>query len=88
MGQLLGCGEPNAYVVLNQKIEEKSLIEIDAKILESTSMLLSIWKNLQLIVPQNRPDLVYQLFNRPSSQLGGESIKKYLLEHTDTVLRN
>lgn len=84
MGKLLGCIEPNAYAVLKQKVNEKSLIEIDVRILERISLLLSIWKNLQLIVPQDRLDLAYQLFNRPSSQLGGKSIKKYLLENNTT----
>jgi hypothetical protein len=84
MGKLLGCIEPNAYVVLKQKMHEKSPIEIDTKVLKRISLLLSIWKNLQLVVPQDRPDLAYQLFNRPSSQLGGKSIKKYLLENSNT----
>lgn len=84
MSILLGCIEPNGYRVLRQKVLDEATIEVDAKVLERISLLLSIWKNLQLIVPQDRLDLAYQLFNRPSSQLGGKSIKKYLLENNTT----
>lgn len=49
---------------------------------ERLSLLLGIWRALQLIVPVNRRDLAYSWFStvNNSSLLMGKSIKDYLLD--------
>jgi hypothetical protein len=84
MAKLVGCSNLDAYVLLKQKLSKRDSVEVEECVLERISLLLGVWENLQLIVPENRKDLAGELFNSPIRQLEGKSVRGYLLERNDT----
>lgn len=60
-------------------------IDADQHIVERIGLLLTIWKTLRMVAPNERLDLAYRLFSEPNTSdlLNGLSIKQYLLQHKD-----
>lgn len=85
VANLLGEIDVKEYVKLREKAEQDQNLVVSTEMIERLSLLLGIWKNLQLLVPSSRPDLAYTWFKKPNtgSMLKGRSIKDYLLESKD-----
>ena len=83
VAKILGGVSLSNYLKLKNNAKEASSLEASKNILLSISILLGIWKCLQLVVPQNRRDLAYAWFDKSNSSelLRGKSIKQYLIEH-------
>ena len=82
MAVLLG-GSTEFFGEIQQKAACELSIDIDPGTIERISLLLGIWKTIQVVAPNGRLDLAYNLFNQKntSNSLGGLSIKEYLLQH-------
>ena len=80
---LLGGLTVDAYQEMLRRTECGLPIIISADSVERLSLLLGIWKALQLLVPHERPDLAFAWFNKTNSSpiLQNRSIKDYLLEN-------
>ncbi|RYY02145.1 MAG: hypothetical protein EOO53_14000 [Gammaproteobacteria bacterium] len=80
---LLGGIEGKTYKAMQQRAESGLPITMTPDTVERLSLLLGIWKALQLLVPVERPDLAFEWFNKPNNSplLQGKSIKDYLLEN-------
>lgn len=80
---LLGGIEVETYKAMQQRAESGLPITMTPDTVERLSLLLGIWKALQLLVPHERPDLAFAWFNKPNSSplLQDKSIKDYLLEN-------
>lgn len=69
-----------------QEMERKALngqpVALTNDTLERLSLLLGIWKGLNLFVPHERQDLAFKWFYKPttSATLNSKSIKVFLLE--------
>jgi len=80
--ELLGGITVNKYNNLKRKAAAGLPIKVSRDILERLSLLLGIWKALQLVVPSDRQDLAYQWFNQPNTShiFQKKSIKQYILD--------
>lgn len=80
---LLGEIEVETYKDMQQRAESGLPIIMTPDTVERLSLLLGIWKALQLLVPVERPELAFAWFNKPNSSsiLKHLSIKDYLLEN-------
>lgn len=78
---LLGI-DVNTYEDIRHAAANGELLTLNGNIVERLSLLLGIWKALQLIAPLNRQDLAFSWFGTANSSplFGGKSIKQYLLE--------
>ena len=85
VAKLMGICNADAFLDLRVKAENNHLLSISEPTIERLSLLLAIWKGLQLITPTNRLDLAYSWFKTPNSNslFGGKSIKEHLLESED-----
>ncbi|WP_331346300.1 hypothetical protein [Cellvibrio sp. UBA7661] len=79
---LLGLGNVETYMELQLRATNKQLFSLPNEVVERISLLLSIWKDLQLLAPCDRQDLACDFFSKPNSSpmFSGKSIKKYLLD--------
>ena len=61
-------------------------ISLSIESIERLSLLLGVWKNLQLWAPVGRLDIAISTFNKTTScpELNGMSIKHYLLQSQGT----
>lgn len=80
---LLGGIKVETYQDMRHRAASGLPITMTSDTVERLSLLLGIWKALQLLVPHERPDLALTWFNKPNSSplLNGMSIKHYLLEN-------
>jgi len=80
---LLGEMEVETYKEMRQRAESDLSITMTPETIERLSLLLGIWKALQLSLPIGRQDLAFKWFNKPNSSplLQNKSIKDYLLEN-------
>jgi hypothetical protein len=80
---LLGRITVESYQDLRHRADSGLPITTTPDMVERLSLLLGIWKALQLLVPVERPDLAFAWFNKPNSSplLQNMSIKHYLLEN-------
>lgn len=80
---LLGAIPVETYRDMLQQAEHGEPIAMNADTIERLSLLLGMWKALQLLVPIGRQDLAFAWFNKPNSSplLQDKSIKGYLLEN-------
>ncbi len=80
---LLGGITIESYQDMCHRAESGLSITMTPDTVERLSLLLGIWKALQLLVPVERPDLAFEWFNKPNNSplLQGKSIKDYLLEN-------
>jgi deoxyhypusine synthase len=83
--KLLGLKHVDEVIVLRTAVENDIPIFITDETKERISLLLGIWKHLQLLAPAGRSSIMYNLFNSPNSGifLQGKSIKDYLLTQND-----
>lgn len=79
---LLGGITVKTYHDIKHKAANGLPVNINRDMAERLSLLLGIWKALQIITPSNRKDLAYAWFNQANKShvLMGKSIKEYLLE--------
>jgi len=79
---LLGGISVESYNDIQQRAESSLPITMTPDTVERLSLLLGIWKALQLLVPHERPELAFAWFNKSNSSplLQNMSIKHYLLE--------
>jgi hypothetical protein len=79
---LLGGIPKRTLYDLRKKAESNLPVSINRDMAERLSLLLGIWKALQIIVPTSRRDLAYKWFNQPNTSLVlmGKSIKEFLIE--------
>lgn len=82
VADLLGGISVNTYYNLVRKAEKQLPIKMTRDMKERLSLLLGIWKSLQLLVPNNRQDLAYSWFSKTTTShiLMHQSIKNYLIE--------
>ena len=80
---LLGGLTVDAHQEMLRRTECGLPITMTPDTVERLSLLLGIWKALQLLVPIGRQDLAFNWFNKPNNSplLNGMSIKYYLLEN-------
>lgn len=80
---LLGIVPVETYQDLRHRAESGLSIRMTSDTIERLSLLLGIWKALQLLVPPERQDLAFAWFNKPNSSplLKNTSIKNYLFEN-------
>ena len=83
---LLGGVPTHAFVELKKKQSVQQPIELNADMLERISLMLGIWKGLQIIAPVDRKDLAYAWFSQPNLNplFNGQSIKEFLLQAEST----
>jgi hypothetical protein len=83
---LLGGIRTQAFVELRNKQRTGQPVELSADMLERVSLLLGIWKGLQIIAPLDREDLAYAWFSKPNLNplFNGQSIKEFLLQAKST----
>lgn len=79
---LLGGIDIKIYEDMKHRATNGQQLTLTIDMVERLSLLLGIWRSLQLIVPANRQDLAYAWFSTANSSpfLGGKSIKDYLLD--------
>jgi hypothetical protein len=79
---LLGGIDIAIYEDLKCRAANGQPLTLTMDIVQRLSLLLGIWRSLQLIVPVNRQDLAYSWFGiaNNSPLLNGKSIKDYLLD--------
>lgn len=80
---LLGGITVETYKDIQQRAESGLPIAMTPDTVERLSLLLGIWKALQLLAPIGRQDLAFAWFNKPNNSplLQNMSIKDYLLEN-------
>ena len=71
------------YKKIQQRVKLSLPVELTVETILRLSLLLGIWKELQLLVPTGREDLAFTWFNKPNNSpiLRGRTIKSYLLEN-------
>lgn len=79
---LLGGIDFKTYEDMKHRAANGQPLTLTIDAVERLSLLLGIWRSLQLIVPVNRQDLAYSWFNTANNSplLMGRSIKDYLLD--------
>ncbi len=79
--KLLGLKDADELEGLRTALENDQPIFMSDETKERLSLLLGIWKHLQLLAPAGRGPMTYSLFNKSNSSnfLKGKSIKDYLL---------
>lgn len=79
---LLGGIDVESYRLMQRQASNGDLISMTSDICERISLLLGIWKSLQLMAPINCSEFALAGFNTSNSSplLGGKSIKDYLIE--------
>lgn len=82
VANLLGDISVETYQEIKQKAALNIAVELTSDTIERLSLLLGIWKTLQLIAPNTRTELAYASFNQPIDNpiFVGKSIKEHLLE--------
>lgn len=80
--ELLGGISVSKYLNLKRKAAKFLPINVTRDLSDRISLFLGIWEASQLVVPDNRTDLAYKLFNQPNTShiLEGKTIKQYLLD--------
>lgn len=78
---LLGGIDIKTYENMKRRAKNGQPLTLTMDTVERLSLLLGIWRSLQLIVPVNRQDLAYSWFSTSNNSplLMGKSIKEYLL---------
>lgn len=81
VAKLIGLDSVVTYSSILKMAEDDALEEISHETVERLSLLLGIWKQLQLFVPHNRVDLAFSWFSQPNKHemFQNQSIKEYLL---------
>src|SRR5690606_30143957 len=82
VANLLGGIDTAAYQNMKRKAAEGKPLTMTQETVERLSLLLGIWKALQLMIPANRQDLAVSWFNKSnrSSMFANKSIKEFMLE--------
>ncbi len=80
--ELLGVISPEKYYDIQRKAANGLPLSLDRDTFVRISLLLGIWRALQIIVPKNREDLAYSWFHQANTNhvFEGKSIKQYLLD--------
>lgn len=83
---LLGI-DAATYQNMKRNVAESKPISMTQDTVERLSLLLGIWKALQLIVPADRKDFAFSWFNKPinGSIFMDRSMKEYMLEKKTIV---
>ena len=71
------------YQEIQMRVKLGLPFELPVETILRLSLLLGIWKELQLLVPAGREGLAFTWFNKPNNSpvLKGKTIKNYLLEN-------
>lgn len=79
---LLGVIDLKIYEDMKRRARNGNPLALTIDTAERLSLLLGIWRSLQMIVPVDREDLAYAWFSTPNNGplLMGKSIKNYLLD--------
>lgn len=79
---LLGGIDIKIYEDMKYRAKNGQPLTLAMDTVERLSLLLGIWRSLQLIVPVNRQDLAYSWFSTANNSplLMGKSIKDFLLD--------
>lgn len=79
---LLGGIDIKTYEDMKRRAMNGQPLTLTMDTVERLSLLLGIWRSLQLIVPVNRQDLAYSWFSTANNSplLMGKSIKDFLLD--------
>lgn len=79
---LLGLEKQVSFSELRTQAANNETLSLSNETIQRLSLLLGIWKHLQILAPAGRRDLAIGMFNQPNSGtlLKGQSIKTYLLE--------
>lgn len=79
---LLGGIDIKTYEDMKRRAMNGQPLTLTMDTVERLSLLLGIWRSLQLIVPVNRQDLAYSWFSTANNSplLSGKSIKDFLLD--------
>lgn len=79
---LLGGISVRKYQELKRKAANNLPVNLRRDTIERISILLGIHKGLSVLAPENRKDMAYAWFNKPSTNqlFNGKSIKQYLID--------
>jgi len=82
---LLGNIEPHLYQSWLADIERGEIPALPNEVITRLEILLGAKKSLDIIAPDNRPDLAVSWFNTPNNNpiFQGKSIKHYLLDNNN-----
>jgi len=85
VARLLGMEAPIYQDTKRKALNGQPVVLANAA-LERLSLLLGIWKGLNLFVPHERQDLAFEWFSKPtkSTTFNQKSIKDFLLESNST----
>jgi hypothetical protein len=78
--KMIDLQNADAFTTLRTKADRNDFITLTEDSIERLSLLLGIWKELQLLAP---PELALQMFNRPNqgTLLKNLSIRDFLLQN-------
>jgi transcriptional regulator with XRE-family HTH domain len=84
VARLLGI-EPATFSEIQRKARNGEPLLLTNDSLERLSLLLGIWKGLNLFAPHQRQDLAFEWFSKPTTNatFNNRSIKDFLLERAD-----
>ncbi len=82
---LLGNVEPHMYQCWLADVMRGQIPVLPDNVITRLEILLGVEKSLEILVPNNRPDLVFSWFNTPNNNplFQGKSIKQYLLDNNN-----
>jgi hypothetical protein len=82
---LLGSVDASTYQRWLADITRGQIPSLPENVITRLEILLGVEKSLEILVPENRPDLVISWFNTPNKNplFQGKSIKQYLLDNNN-----
>lgn len=82
---LLGCVEASTYQSWLADVTRGQIPVFPDNVITRLEILLGVEKSLEILVPDNRPDLVISWFNTPNKSplFQEKSIKQYLLDNNN-----
>ncbi len=82
---LLGSVDASTYQSWLADVMRDQIPVLPENVITRLEILLGVEKSLEILVPDNRPDLVISWFNTPNKNplFQGKSIKQYLLDNNN-----